>query len=252
MSGSRELDGRVAIVTGAARNIGRAIALALAAAGASVAVNVLKSLNEARETAELIKSAGGAAAVIQADVATPQGAQRLVEETAAAFGKIDILVNNAAVRRETEFKALAYDEWRSVVATILDGAYLMAHAALPFIERSDAGAIVNIGGLSAHTGARNRAHVVAAKAGLAGLTRALAHDLSSSGVTVNCVAPGMIDTIRGGSAASAPHHHQGRVPVVGRLGTPQEIASLVCYLAGPHARYLTGQTLHANGGLFMP
>jgi 3-oxoacyl-[acyl-carrier protein] reductase len=251
VSGVQELEGRAAIVTGAARNIGRAIALTLADGGAAVAINTLKSIGEAESVAQEIKARGGTAIVIPVDISTPHGAQHLIKETAAAFGKIDILVNNAAVRRETEFSALDYEEWRSILATILDGAYLTAHAALPFLARSDAAAIINIGGLSAHTGARNRAHVIAAKSGLAGLTRALAHDLAP-GITVNCVAPGMIDTVRGGSSAAQPHHHQGRTTLLGRHGRPEEIAALVRYLAGPNARYVTGQTLHANGGLFMP
>ena len=132
---------------------------------------------------------------------------------------------------------------------ILDGTFLMAKASLSHLAASDAGSIINIGGLSAHTGAVNRAHVVAAKAGLVGLTRALAHELARDGVTVNCVAPGMIETVRRGAAPAAPSHHAGHAPLLGRRGTPEEIAALVRFLAGPDARYLTGQTIHANGGV---
>jgi 3-oxoacyl-[acyl-carrier protein] reductase len=169
-----------------------------------------------------------------------------------AFGGLDILVNNAAVRRETPLASLSYEEWREVLGTILDGAFLCVRAALPHLERSEAGAIVNIGGLSAHLGSKDRAHVVAAKAGLVGLTRALAHDLADKGVTANCVVPGLIDTKRGASTRGEPALHRSHATLVGRRGTPEEVAALVRFLCGPEARYLTGQTIHANGGAFLP
>jgi len=159
-----------------------------------------------------------------------------------------MLVNNAAVRREVDFEKLDYAEWRETMATILDGAYLCAHAALPHLIAAGGGAIVNIGGLSSFTGAARRAHVIAAKAGLVGLTRALAHDLAPHGVTVNCVAPGLIDTARRGPE---PAHHATHATLVGRRGTPEEIAGVVRFLCGPEGRYITGQTLHVNGGVFM-
>jgi 3-oxoacyl-[acyl-carrier protein] reductase len=172
----------------------------------------------------------------------------LIEAAIERFGRLDILVNNASVRREVDFASLDYREWREILATTLDGAYLCSRAALPHLIASGAGAIVNIGGLSAHIGAARPAHVIAAKAGLVGLTRARAHDLAPHRITVNCVAPGMIETARTGAA---PAHHAGRTPPVGRKGTPEEIAALVRFLCGPGARYITGQTIHANGGTFM-
>jgi 3-oxoacyl-[acyl-carrier protein] reductase len=246
------LQGRVAIVTGSARNIGRAIALDLAKNGAALVVNAQKSAEDAQATADAIIAAGGRAVVQLADVTQPAGAQSLVDAALKAFGRLDCLVNNAAVRRETPFAALSFEEWREVNAIIMDGAFLMAKAALPALQKSDCASIINIGGMSAHTGAANRAHVVAAKAGLVGLTRALAHDLAGDGITVNCVVPGMIDTKRGGSSAVAPTHHAQHMPPVGRRGKPEEIAALVRFLASPQARYITGQSIHANGGVFMP
>jgi 3-oxoacyl-[acyl-carrier protein] reductase len=252
VSGLRELEGRVAIVTGAARNIGRVMALELARAGAAVMVNARSSQDEANAVAQEIIAKGGKAAVTLGDVTDPRAVETLIKATADTFGGIDILVNNAAVRRETAFEDLTFAEWREVLSIILDGAYLTAHAALPHLLKSGQGAVINIGGLSAHTGAANRAHVVAAKAGLSGFTRGLAHDLAKRNVTVNCVSPGMIDTVRGGTSAAAnPSHHAAHNPPVGRRGTTEEIASLVRYLAGPAARYITGQTIHANGGAFM-
>ena len=246
---SGDLDGRVAIVTGASRNIGRAIALRLAADGAAVVVNARSSAEEAAAGVREIDAAGGRAIVHLADVADPDGAAGLVEAAAARFGGLDILVNNAAVRRETAFEDLKPAEWREVMSIILDGAYLTVRAAAPRLRRSEAGAIVNIGGLSAHTGSRNRAHVIAAKAGLVGLTRALACDLGEDGVTVNCVSPGLIDTPRKGP--QKPAHHGGHDMLLGRRGRPEEVAGLVSYLCGPDARYVTGQVIHANGGAFL-
>lgn len=246
----RELQGRVAVITGAARNIGRAIALSLAESGASVVVNALHSADAAHETAALIKAAGGNAIVHLCDVTNPEAAAGLMASAVEAFGGVDILVNNAAVRRETPFADLDYQRWREVMSVILDGAYICAHAALPALLRSTQASIVNIGGMSAHSGSRNRAHVMAAKAGLVGLTRALAADLSPEGVTANCVVPGLIATVRGSSAQGEPAHHAHTSTLLGRRGEPEEVAAIVRFLAGPQARYITGQTIHANGGAY--
>jgi 3-oxoacyl-[acyl-carrier protein] reductase len=248
MSIPNELAGHVALVTGSARNIGRAIALGLASGGAAVMVCAREARRDAEAVAEEIRQLGGRAAVGIADVGDPTAAAGLIAAAVEQFGRLDILVNNASVRREVDFASLEYAEWRAIMATTLDGAYLCSRAALPHLVASPAGAIVNIGGLSSHTGATGRAHIIAAKAGLAGLTRALAHDLAPRHITVNSVAPGMIDTTRTGAE---PAHHAGRTPPVGRKGTPEDIASLVRFLCGPDARYITGQTIHANGGLFM-
>jgi 3-oxoacyl-[acyl-carrier protein] reductase len=249
MSDHEDLSGRVALVTGSGRNIGRAIALSLASAGAAVVINARKSTEEAEAVAGEIRRAGGRAAVKIADVSDPTAVDALVEAAVGAFGRLDILVNNAAVRKETDFANLHYAEWRDILSTILDSAYLCSHAALPHLTASGSGAIVNIGGLSSYTGAAGRAHVIAAKAGLVGLTRALAHDLARYGITVNCVAPGMIETSR--PSGEEPAHHARHAPLVGRRGRPEEIAALVRFLSGSDARYITGQTIHANGGLFM-
>lgn len=248
MTEDKELSGRVALVTGSARNIGRAIALALADAGASVMVNARQARQDAEAVADEIRRAGGQAAATLADVGEPHAVARLVAATVERFGRLDVLVNNASVRREVDLERLDYAEWRAVLATTLDGAYLCSRAALPHLIASGQASIINIGGLSSHTGAPRRAHVIAAKAGLAGLTRALAHDLAPHGITVNCVAPGLIDTARAGPE---PAHHQKLSAPTGRKGRPEEIAAFVRFLAGPGARYITGQTIHANGGLYM-
>ena len=244
----RELEGRVALVTGSARNIGRAIALALAEAGAAVVVNARTASGAAGQVASDIDAAGGRALAVTADVSDPSEAARLVASAVDRFGRLDILVNNASVRRDVDFAALDYAEWRDILGTTLDGAYLCSREALPHLIASGAGAIINIGGMSSHTGAPRRAHVIAAKMGLVGLTRALAHDLAPHDVTVNCVAPGLIDTTRQGPE---PSHHASLVPPAGRRGSPGDVAGTVRFLSGPHARYITGQTVHVNGGLYM-
>jgi 3-oxoacyl-[acyl-carrier protein] reductase len=248
-----ELSGFVAVVTGSARNIGRSIALELAAAGADVIVNARQSERAAEAVVAEIRGAGGRAELKLADVSSPEGAGALIAAAVDHFGRLDILVNNASVRRETDFARLEYQEWREILAVTLDGAFLCTRAALPHLIASGHGAVVNIGGLSAHAGAARRAHVVAAKAGLAGLTRALAHDLAPNAITVNCVAPGIIDTVRDPASigVGAPAHHAVHVPLTGRRGRPDEVAAAVRFLCGPAARYITGQTIHVNGGTFM-
>jgi 3-oxoacyl-[acyl-carrier protein] reductase len=249
MTREPRLAGRVALVTGSSRNIGRAIALALARDGAAVMVNARTAGGAGNEVVQAIQEQGGRAAFLAADVSRVAEVQDLVAATVAAFGALDILVNNASLRRERPFAELDFAEWKEILGVTLDGAYLCARAALPHLAASGNGAIVNIGGLSAHTGSAGRAHVVSAKAGLVGLTRALAHDLAQHKITVNCVSPGLINTVRKGSGPG-PAHHATHGPLVGRRGEPEEVAAVVRFLCGPEARYITGQTIHANGGAF--
>src|SRR5262245_4641563 len=246
-----DLLNRVAIVTGSARNIGRAIALTLARAGAAVVVTTLQSADAAEETAQDIRANGGRAITKLADVREPAQVAALVAAAVDAFGRLDIVVNNAAVRHESDLATVSYQDYRTIVTTILDGAFLMSQAAMPFLIRSDCGSIVNIGGMTAHLGAPRRVPLLTAKIGLIGMTRGLAHDLAPHGITVNCVVPGLMTTARGKSA-TAGLHSAGKAPPIARRGLPDDVASLVHFLCGPQSRYLTGQTLHANGGGFMP
>lgn len=241
-----ELQGSVALVTGAARNIGRAIALDLARGGAAVAVNAKSSADAARSLVAEIEANGGRAVMILADVTEPAAVTAMIEQTVGSLGGLDILVNNAAIRDESPFEELTLARWRAVMSVVLEGAFLCTQGALPHLRARGRGAVINIGGLTAHTGAARRAHVVAAKAGIIGLTRALAFDLGES-VTVNCVVPGLIDTVRDGPE---PSHRGGKKTLTGRLGRPEDIAATVRWLAGPAARYLTGQTIHVNGGVY--
>ena len=248
---TQELAGKVAIVTGAGRNIGRAIALALAEGGACVLVNVRSNRAEAEAVVCEIESSGGKAIAHIGNVADAKAGRSMAEAAVAEFGRVDILVNNAALRREKPFAEMDYAAWREILDVTLDGAFHCVKACLPALRQSGSGTIVNIGGLSAHTGAANRAHVVTAKAGLVGFTRALAHDLAVDGVTVNCVVPGLIDTPRP-KDKPAPAHHATHGTIRGEKGRPEDVAAMVRFLCGPSARYITGQAIHVNGGAYLP
>lgn len=247
---NNELNGKVAIVTGAGRNIGRAIALALAADGVSVVVNARSNRAEADAVAREIEAAGGKALVHIGDVADAGHVQAMAGMAVGHFGRLDILVNNAALRREKPFAEMSYAEWREVMNVTLDGAFHCVKACLPHLKKSGAGTIVNIGGLSAHTGARDRAHVVTAKAGIIGFTRALAHDLAADGITVNCVVPGLIGTPRPKDRPE-PAHHLTHQTITGERGRPEDVAAAVRFLCGPGARYINGQAIHSNGGAYL-
>jgi 3-oxoacyl-[acyl-carrier protein] reductase len=245
-----ELTGKVAIVTGAGRNIGRAIALTLADAGASVVVNVRGNRAEAEGVVSEIETAGGRALLHVGDVADQRAVQIMAATAERQFGRIDILVNNAALRREKPFAEMDYAEWRAILDVTLDGAFHCVKACLPALQKSGSATIVNIGGLSAHTGAADRAHVVTAKAGIVGFTRALAHDLATDGITVNCVVPGLIGTSRPKDGPE-PAHHLTHGTISGERGRPDDVAAMVRFLCSPAARYVTGQAIHANGGAYL-
>src|SRR6195952_3663214 len=250
MADNKELTGKVAIVTGAGRNIGRAIALALASDGASVLINARSNRAEADAVAHETVSWGGKALVHIGDVADANAVQAMAEAAVKQFGRIDILVNNAALRREKPFAEMSYAEWREIMNVTLDGTFHCVKACLPALRQSGAGTIVNIRGLSAHVGAKNRAPVVTAKAGIIGFTRALAHDLADDGITVNCVVPGLIGTPRPKNSPE-PAHHLTHQTITGERGKPEDIAAAVRFLCGPGARYLTGQAIHTNGGAYL-
>ena len=250
MAVNNELGGKVAIVTGGGRNIGRAIALALAADGASILVNARASRAEADAVAHEVEALGGKALVHIGNVADPAAVEAMANAAKSRFGRIDILVNNAALRREKPFAEMDYAEWREILDVTLDGTFHCIKACLPLLRASGAGTVINIGGLSAHSGAANRAHVVTAKAGIVGLTRALAHDLSAFGITVNCVVPGLIGTPRP-KGQPEPAHHMTHQTISGERGKPEDVAAVVRFLCSPAARYVTGQAIHANGGAYL-
>jgi len=244
-----ELAGKVAIVTGAGRNIGRAIAKQLAAAGAAVVVNARANKKEADAVVAEIEAAGGKAIAVLADVADAAAVEAMAQTALKAFGRIDILINNAALRREKPIGDMSYAEWREVMDTTLDSAFHGVKACLPALKKNG-GIIINIGGMSAHIGSKGRAHVMTAKAALVGFSRALAHDLAADRITANCVVPGAIDTSRP-STSLTPAHHLTHGTITGERGKPDDVAAMVRFLAGPGGRYITGQTIHVNGGAFL-
>ena len=247
------LDGKVAIVTGSGRNIGRSIALRLASEGAAVVINARSNQEQVDAVVAEIEGAGGRAVGCLADIADEAAAGRLIETAVRSFGRLDILVNNAAVRHESPLAATTLADWHRILGIILDGAFLCCRAALPHLIESDAGAIVNIGGMTGGSGAPDRVHVVTGKAGLEGLTKALAWELAPHDITVNLVHPGMVDTKRDLTSVSAsPAHHKVHKPLLGRRGSPEEIAAVVAMLCGPDGRFMTGQVMHVNGGAYLP
>jgi 3-oxoacyl-[acyl-carrier protein] reductase len=247
-----ELTGQVALVTGAVRRIGRAIALTLAREGAAIAVNAKSSREEAGDTVREIEALGGSARVVMGDVTDEAEVARMVAEIGGALGPIDVLVNNAAVRRDDVFTAMSFADWRIVMAVVLDGAFLCSRAVIPGMLAKGGGTIVNIGGVTGHTGASGRAHVSTAKAGLVGLTKALAVEFGGNGITVNCVVPGRIGGPRSPNSGKGGVLPGGGHPLVGHEGDPQDVAAVVKLLCSPGGRFITGQTIHVSGGVYLP
>ncbi|MBW8268127.1 SDR family NAD(P)-dependent oxidoreductase [Caldovatus aquaticus] len=245
------LEGKVALVTGAGKNIGRAIALQLARDGAAVVVNGRSDRAAVEAVAGEIAAMGGRAVAHLADVSDPDAVARMVERAAAELGGIDIAVSNAGLRRQTPFLAMSLAEWREIMSVALDGAFILARAVVPHMIRRGGGAIVGLSGVSTHIGTPNRCHVSASKAGLEGLMRALAVELAPHGIRCNCVAPGTVETVRGASAGAQPSTLGEAAVPLRRRGTVEEIAAVVRMLVGPEGGYVTGQTIHVNGGLFL-
>jgi 3-oxoacyl-[acyl-carrier protein] reductase len=244
--------GRIALITGGAHNIGRAITLAYADAGADVIIHAHRSAEAAEDLAEQVRARGRRAYVGIADIRDQQAVSSMVRAACEAIGPINVLVNNAAVRKEGPFETLTLEQWREAIGVTLDGAFFCAQAVVTGMIAQGFGSIINLVGLTAHTGATHRAHVVTAKAGIIGFTRALATEYADRGITVNGVSPGTIDTVRGESAGGGrPTHQAGRFVPLGRRGHPDEIAAMCVFLASDQARYITGQIIAINGGAYM-
>ncbi len=251
-NGTGELAGQVALVTGGVRRIGLAIALALARQGATIVVNAKTSREEAEDAVREIEALGGTARAILADVTDEAAVAGMVAAIGRDLGGVDILINNAAVRREATFTDISLAEWHAIMAVVLDGAFLCSRAVIPGMLAKGHGSIVNIGGVTAHIGATRRAHVLAAKAGLVGLTKGLAVEYGHAGITVNCVVPGRIGGSRSATSGPGGAIPGGGHPLVGREGTPEDVAAAVALLCGPGGRYITGQAIHVSGGLYLP
>ncbi|MSQ06751.1 MAG: 3-oxoacyl-ACP reductase FabG [Dehalococcoidia bacterium] len=240
------LEGKVALVTGSGRNIGRGIALALAREGANVILNARSNRQEVEAVAKEARALEVKALPLLADVGDKAQLDRMLQQALAEFGRIDIVVNNAAVRPSRSFVDMTYEDWRGVLATDLDAAFLCTKAALPGMLERRWGRVINFSGLQAFQGRHGGAHISAAKVGVIGFTRALGTELAPKGILVNCIVPGAIDTVRVGRA-TRPQGRESEIPV-GRLGTDADISGMCVYLCSEAAGFITGQTFHINGG----
>ena len=248
---SGQLDGKVALITGAVRRNGRAIAHALAREGAAIVINARRSRAEAEQVQREIEGLGRPAAVCMADITDEDAVRGMFDAVDKRFGRVDILVNNAADRGIVPFTEMTTAQWRHIVGIILDGTFFCSRAAVPFMLKNGWGRIVNLGGVSHHAPSyKGRVHVSAAKAGVEGMTRGLAAEFARHNITVNCVSPGRIGGERAKSASEMPDPEM--VPPVGHFGVPEDIAGAVHFLCLPTSGFITGQTLHVNGGQFLP
>lgn len=246
---NQELTGKVALVTGAAINIGRATAIELAKAGAAVAVNTRSSRDAAQGVVEEITAAGGQAELCIADIADAAQVKTMTDNILKRFGKIDILVLNASIRREIQFKDMSFEQFREPIDISLNGSFHCIKACLPSMMANKAGNIIAMTGSNVLTGSSGKTHSGAAKAGLTGMIKALAREVGQYGIRANCVSPGIINTSRP-SHRSARRDPKGIVPLE-RYGESDEIAATVRFLCSQGAGYITGQTVHVNGGQWM-
>lgn len=248
---SKPLAGQVAIVVGGSRRTGRETAIGLAEDGAHVIVTAQSSKGEIDDVVAVIKAAGGSAEAVLMNVADEASVQSVFDKIKAEHGRLDILINNAAIRKMSPFLETTLADWRTIMATNLDGVFLCCREALKLmVAGGRGGAIVNLGGVTGHIGAKKRAHVAASKAAIVGLTKSLALEFAADGITVNCVAPGKIGGERAKSAGESPLSAD-TVPLR-REGDVTESAAAIRFLCQPEARFMTGQTVHVNGGMYMP
>jgi len=247
----KQLQDRVAIVTGSSRGIGRAIALALARQGCNLVVNYRANREAAEEVVGLIRGEGGEAIAVQADVCDADGAKELVRAALNALGTVDILVNNAGITRDNLLLRMSEDDWDAVLDTVLKGAFHCTKAVLRTLLRKRQGRIINIGSVVGLAGNAGQANYAAAKAGLVGFTKSLARELGSRNITVNLVAPGFIETdLTSGLPQRTIEAVLAQTPLA-RLGRPIDVAGAVVFLASDAAAYVTGQVLRVDGGMAM-
>ncbi|MGP3560918.1 3-oxoacyl-[acyl-carrier-protein] reductase [Geobacillus sp. BK01] len=246
------LEGKVALVTGASRGIGRAIALELARQGANVAVNYAGNEAKANEVVETIRSLGREAFAVQADVACAEDVERMVKTVLDQFGRLDILVNNAGITRDNLLMRMKEEEWDAVINTNLKGVFLCTKAATRTMMKQRYGRIINVASVVGVIGNPGQANYVAAKAGVIGLTKTAARELASRNITVNAIAPGFITTdMTEGLSEELKADMLKQIPLA-RFGEPDDVARAVAFLASDAACYMTGQTLHVDGGMVMP
>ena len=242
---------KVAIVTGAAKNIGRATCESLSKLGFNVLVHANSDKDGALETLNIVKKNGVNADIMIGDLTIEETSKQLVNE-ASKLGEVSVLVNNASQREFNKFDDMTFDQWRFVMSINIDTLFHTCKAVIPEMKKNNWGRIVNLGGLSAHISAIGRAHVITSKSAVIGFTRALAMEYAESGITINTVVPGLIDTVRGASAGRSLVHPSHSNPPIGRKGYPVEVATMISNLCGPNSDFITGQTIHVNGGSYFP
>lgn len=245
------LDGKIALVTGASRGIGRAIALQLAAEGAKVVVNYAGNAKAAEEVINEITAFGGEAFAYQCDVASGESVDAMIKETVSRFGRIDILINNAGITRDTLLMRMKEADWDDVLATNLKGIFLCTKAVSRLMMKQKSGRIVNMTSVVGLTGNAGQANYAAAKAGVIGFTKSVAKELASRGITVNAVAPGFISTDMTAALADGVKDEMAKNIPLARLGLPEDVAKAVAFLVSDSASYITGQTINVDGGMVM-
>ena len=250
-----KLKGKVALITGASRNIGRAIAIAMAQEGGDIVVNTRKSHENLHAVAKEIESFGVNALPVVADVSDPEAVKQMMKRVEAEFDRVDILVNNAVQRLDRPFVDMTFEQWRSAINVNLNGFFNCTSAVIPGMIRREWGRIINFSGISASIGMGSRAAISTVKAGVVGFTKSLAREFGPFGITVNSISPGDIDVVRD------PGHNGGKssrnlpptveLTALRRIGTTEEISSLCAYLSTDLAGYITGQNIGVNGGAYM-